>query len=164
MPLRPVVQHLCLLNGLQQDVQRKTSEWRHCQQQWLCFLKNVVVVPGNYTWELVITAQTADVEILIWKCLLFFLFYYFQKCHWCWACSSFFVQSLSGLHLSTLNEYAVSYSFHCGCVLRGSVLSDSWQPRGLTAACQAPLSMGFPGKNTEVGCPLLLQGIFLAQG
>ena len=26
-------------------------------------------------------------------------------------------------------------------------------------ACQAPLSMGFPGKNTAVGCHLLLQDI-----
>ena len=28
-----------------------------------------------------------------------------------------------------------------------------------TAACQAPLSMGFSVKNTEVGCHALLQGI-----
>ena len=31
-------------------------------------------------------------------------------------------------------------------------------------ACQAPLSMAFPGKNTGVGCHILLQGIFLTQG
>ena len=30
-----------------------------------------------------------------------------------------------------------------------------------TVACQAPLSMEFPGKNTGVGCHFLLQGIFL---
>ena len=29
---------------------------------------------------------------------------------------------------------------------------------------QAPLSMGFPGKDTGVGCRFLLQGIFLTQG
>ena len=29
---------------------------------------------------------------------------------------------------------------------------------------QAPLSMGFPSKNTGVGCHFLLQGIFLIQG
>ena len=29
---------------------------------------------------------------------------------------------------------------------------------------QAPLSMGFPGKNTGVGCCALLQGIFRTQG
>ena len=33
-----------------------------------------------------------------------------------------------------------------------------------TAACQAPLSMGFSGNNTGVGCHFLLQGIFLTQG
>ena len=27
-------------------------------------------------------------------------------------------------------------------------------------ACQTPLTMGFPGKNTGKGCHFLLQGIF----
>ena len=29
-----------------------------------------------------------------------------------------------------------------------------------TVAPQAPLAVGFPGKNTGVGCHFLLQGIF----
>ena len=33
-----------------------------------------------------------------------------------------------------------------------------------TVAHQAPLSMGFPSKNTGVGYHFLLQGIFLTQG
>ena len=33
-----------------------------------------------------------------------------------------------------------------------------------TVACQAPLSMDFPGRNTGVGCHFLLQGVFLIQG
>ena len=33
-----------------------------------------------------------------------------------------------------------------------------------TAACQAPLSMGFSSKNTGMGCHALLQGIFPTQG
>ena len=33
-----------------------------------------------------------------------------------------------------------------------------------TAACQAPLSMGLPGKNIQVACHALLQGIFPTQG
>ena len=33
-----------------------------------------------------------------------------------------------------------------------------------TVACEAPLSMGFPSKNTGVGCHFLLQGIFPTQG
>ena len=30
-------------------------------------------------------------------------------------------------------------------------------------ACQAPLSLDFPGKNTGMGCNFLLQGIFPTQ-
>ena len=37
-----------------------------------------------------------------------------------------------------------------------------WDP--WTGACQAPLSMDLPGKNTGVDCHFLLQGIFLTQG
>ena len=33
-----------------------------------------------------------------------------------------------------------------------------------TVAHQAPLSMGFPGKNTGVHCHFFLQGIFLTEG
>ena len=36
-------------------------------------------------------------------------------------------------------------------------------PKGMTVDRQAPLSMGFPGKNTGVGCHALLQGIFPTQ-
>ena len=43
-----------------------------------------------------------------------------------------------------------------------SVVSDSATPRAV--ALQAPPSMAFPGKNTGVGCHVLLQGIFLTQG
>ena len=34
----------------------------------------------------------------------------------------------------------------------------------VSVACQAPLSMGFSGKITGVGCHFLSQGIFLTQG
>ena len=48
----------------------------------------------------------------------------------------------------------------CECC---SVVSDSvvtpW-----TVPHQDPLSVGFPGKNTGLGCHFLLQGIFLTQG
>ena len=43
-----------------------------------------------------------------------------------------------------------------------SVGSESETP--WTVAHQAPLSIGFPGKNTGVGCQLLVQGIFPTQG
>ena len=41
----------------------------------------------------------------------------------------------------------------------GSVMSDSFVTPWIVAH-QAPLSMGFPGKNAGVGCHFLLQGIF----
>ena len=47
-------------------------------------------------------------------------------------------------------------------MLSHSVVSDSATP--WTVAHQAPLAMDFPGKNTEVVCHFLLQGIFLDQG
>ena len=46
----------------------------------------------------------------------------------------------------------------------GSVVSDSLWPQGLNAACTAPLSMDFSGKNTGVGCHFLLQRIFATLG
>ena len=43
-------------------------------------------------------------------------------------------------------------------MLSGPILSTPW-----AVACQAPLSMRFPSKNTGVACHFLLQAIFLAQ-
>ena len=51
----------------------------------------------------------------------------------------------------------------CTCVCSVAqlclTLCDSMSP-----ACQAPLSMEFPGKNTRMGCHFLLQEIFPTQG
>ena len=47
-------------------------------------------------------------------------------------------------------------------LLSHSVVSDSATP--WTAAHQAPLSMGFSSKSTQVGCHALLQGVFPTQG
>ena len=44
-----------------------------------------------------------------------------------------------------------------------SVVSDSLQPHGLQPA-RLLCPWNFPGKNTEVGCHSLLQGIFPSQG
>ena len=49
------------------------------------------------------------------------------------------------------------------CVVSCSAMSDSLRPHGLQP-CQAPLSMGFLGKNTGMGYHALLQGIFPTQG
>ena len=55
----------------------------------------------------------------------------------------------------------------CYCACMWAVLSDSVTP--WTVACSSRLSMGlcprnFPGKNTGVGCHILLQEIFPTQG
>ena len=50
----------------------------------------------------------------------------------------------------------------CVCVCMLSLVQLFVTP--WTVAFQAPLSMGFPGKNIGVGCHFLLQGIFLTQG
>ena len=47
------------------------------------------------------------------------------------------------------------------CVSR-SVVFDFCDP--MNCSHQAPLSLGFPGKNTAVGCHFLPQGIFPTQG
>ena len=48
----------------------------------------------------------------------------------------------------------------CGLLIQSCLtLLTLW-----TRAHQAPLSMGFPGKNIGVGCHFLLQGIFPTQG
>ena len=44
------------------------------------------------------------------------------------------------------------------CVLVTQLCPTLWDP--WTVAHQAPLSMGFSGKNTGLGCHFLLQGIF----
>ena len=43
------------------------------------------------------------------------------------------------------------------------VMSDSLKTPW-TVACQAPLSTGFPSKNSGLGCHFLLQGTLLTQG
>ena len=55
----------------------------------------------------------------------------------------------------------------CVCVCVCVYLHFKSRPTLVTPwsiTCQTPLSMGFPSKNTGVGCHFLLQGIFLTQG
>ena len=83
---------------------------------------------------------------------------HYNPCHWLFF-PTYWGQRLS---LPTQNE---CYE-HCETLLSNicvcSVMSDSATPR--TVACQAPPSMGFPGKHTGVGCYFFLQGIFPTQG
>ena len=50
----------------------------------------------------------------------------------------------------------------CCCLVPRSCLTLLW-PHGQYVAHQLPLSMGFPGKNTGVGCHFLLWGSFTIQ-
>ena len=91
-----------------------------------------------------------------------------------WVCLSFFSLCLSLLFFSqpfvrpsqTTNlpfcfglENVYLLLFCCVC----SVVSDTLRPHGLEPA-RLLCPWDFPGKNTEVGCHFLLQGIFLTQG
>ena len=68
--------------------------------------------------------------------------------------------SMRGLRKPTLRRsWVQSYS----CVHAQSLVSSSWQTRGLKPA-RLLRSWGFPGKHTKVGCHFLLQRIFLTQG
>ena len=51
---------------------------------------------------------------------------------------------------------------HCACVLSCSVMSNSLQPQGLPPT-KLLHPWDSPGKNTGMGCPALLQGIFPTQ-
>ena len=53
-------------------------------------------------------------------------------------------------------EYGTCFSVTKSCLI---LLKHPW-----TVVHQAPLSMGFPGKYSGVGCHFLLNGIFLTQG
>ena len=61
------------------------------------------------------------------------------------------------LYSSILSIYL--YVYLCVCAQLCPNLWTLW-----TIAHQTPLSMGFPGKNTGVGCHALLQVIFPTQG
>ena len=63
------------------------------------------------------------------------------------------------LYLQSLEQYLA----YCYCCLRAKSCSILFVIPWTTAR-QDPLSMGFPRKNTEMGCYFLLQRIFLTQG
>ena len=64
------------------------------------------------------------------------------------------VRAEEGVNRLTVEDFLLLFS----C----SAMSDSLQPRGLS--CTRPLCpWAFPSKNTGVGYPFLLQGIFLTQ-
>ena len=65
--------------------------------------------------------------------------------------------------LIALGSWTSSLSYRCVCVFSRSEMSDSLQPMD----CSLPGSSVYgdsPGKNTGLGCHVLLQAIFLTQG
>ena len=65
--------------------------------------------------------------------------------------------------LCCTEEINTTLFINYACVLSHWVVSESL-PTPWIIARQAPLSMGFPRQETEVGCHALLQGIFQTQG
>ena len=74
------------------------------------------------------------------------------------ACSSF---SFWPLKVGNLRRLGTDFHSSCACMYTQSCLTlcTLW-----TTARQVRLAMGFPGKNTGVGCHFLLQKIFVTQG
>ena len=64
------------------------------------------------------------------------------------------------MEVMVVYHFSPFHSFACVHDKLLSIMSDSLQPYGLQPA-RFLCSWDFPGKNTEEGCPLLLQGIFL---
>ena len=83
--------------------------------------------------------------------------HYWWECKWC---SCFGKESWQFLKsLSTELTMCV-----CACMCYWLLSHVRLFATPWTVAHQAPLSMGFPDKNTREGCHFLLQGIFLTQG
>ena len=72
--------------------------------------------------------------------------------------------SLSALDCAEMTNDSISHSF-CFALDCSSLLFLDRQRvvMMLTVVCQAPLSMGSPGRNTGLGCHFLLRRIFLTQ-
>ena len=78
-----------------------------------------------------------------------------------WVMKIFFVQFFCEFLPPLLNIFCFSYVsvYVLSHFSRVQLFAILW-----TTAHQAPLFIDLPGKNTEVGCSILLQGIFPTQG
>ena len=82
-----------------------------------------------------------------------------QRVGYDWATSLFHLFKCPFVYLRSISECC--HMAVCVCVF--AQLSPT-ACNAMDEARQAPLSMGFPGKSTGVGCHFLLQGIFQTQG
>ena len=115
----------------------------------LCPAGSVVSREQNRLWTLSHVIKDVTPCTHIWMCVC------------TRACTHTPVSSLRHEPFSAVSVSPRTTEVLC-CVLSHSALSESFLYHGL--ARQAPLFMGFSGKNTEVGCPALLQGICPTQG
>ena len=77
--------------------------------------------------------------------------------------SNFIFGSLRGTY-TIFHSCCASSHFHQQRVLLYALSNARLSTSAWTVAFQAPLSRGFPGKNTGVGCHFLFQGILPTQG
>ena len=84
-------------------------------------------------------------------CLVYIHIYVYYMCLHTYIC----IYILSSIHTYTYCQVV----YICDLTVTCESFATS-----RSVAHQAPVSMGFPGKNTGVGCCFLLQGIFLTQG
>ena len=114
-------------------------------------------------------ASTSAFKILVSYCLAetapksLFL----RAWHWCYSKSilrtlKFLKTKDAFLHLYFFSNDPIVYGV-CVCAQLLQSCLTLWDPHGLYPARLLHL-WDFPGKNTEVGCHTLLQGIFLTQG
>ena len=82
-----------------------------------------------------------------------------------WGTSNFRDKEPEGISITAFFENKPGAAVNTGlkmCVPRCLVMSDSVTP--CTVATRSLCPCESPGKNTEVGCHFLLQGVFLTQG
>ena len=109
------------------------------------------------------------VNILLKPGLESFEHYFASVCDKCscavvWAFSKEYNQMVISTwrdvpHRQVISRMQFSLLFGCHVFSHVQLFVTPW-----TVACQAPLFMGFSGKNTGVGCHFLFQGIFPTQG
>ena len=88
--------------------------------------------------------------------LKFYIKSFFQQKTWTEKSRMIRLLFISSTGPFTTDVYVCAFSV-------ASILSDSLWPHGLPPA-RFLCAWDFPGKNTELGCHALFQGIFLAQG
>ena len=89
--------------------------------------------------------------------------YILSSIYWQWCCVDLSFSLCDILLQNWSPQFSHASLCQClGCVLCHSVVSNSLRPHGLSPA-RLLYPWDFTGKNAEVGCHFLLQGIFRTQ-